>query len=440
MPYTAIRLSDLVTQISTIVDDTTQVYWTVAEIQYAIWEALRVWGAYTNYWRSRGTFQVTPTDSSPFYYLPALLPTLRSQSWTLDQMTQEIQFMLLENPSGVAGTGMSGQVSIGTILTAIQRARNRFVLDTRLPLTYHPLLKSTMDAFGMLTIDSATVFIHRAGWVDNYSSLWYNLWRQDEWTVDKSNLDWTLNPTTPQSFSEAESAPLKIQLMPPPISDGVLDGLTVDSIQFASPNVPGQLFFIPDEWTHAVKYAALSDILTAGNQIKDDLRAQYAESRYKQAVAMALNAKSISRVLVNNTPVPLDTLQAIDAGYPYWRNQQQPPSIAASLYDFLVIPPVDQTYGVAVDLVQTAILPSSGDYIQLGQEDMDHIVEYAISVLMFKCGGNEFKSTLAGYDSFMKAVASRNEANAAKIQYLAATLGQPAKEWGVRPERVKLNA
>jgi hypothetical protein len=139
--YSQVSLGTLTSQISGILDDAGQVYWTAPEIQYAIWEALRYWGALTNYWRARGAFALSP--GTPYYDLSVQLPALRTRSWTLGQMTQEIQYLLLEAPNGISGVGMSGQVSVSTILSAIQRARNRFALDSKIPLSIHRTQAST---------------------------------------------------------------------------------------------------------------------------------------------------------------------------------------------------------------------------------------------------------------------------------------------------------
>ena len=40
--YSQVTLSQFVTQISSLMDDAESVYWTVPQIQYAVWEALRI--------------------------------------------------------------------------------------------------------------------------------------------------------------------------------------------------------------------------------------------------------------------------------------------------------------------------------------------------------------------------------------------------------------
>lgn len=446
MPYYQTTLSTFINTISELMDDTGQIYWTVPEIQSVVYEGLRVWGAYTNYWRERGAFDLDPTQISPYYDLAIKLPALRPRTYTLQQMVKDIQYMLLENPSGISGAGMSGQVSVQGILNSISVARNRFVLDTRLPLTVHEIVVAPPPPQGQIQFLQSSVFVHRASWQDAYSQVWTNLWRTDAWSVDKSDYLWPIKPGTPQSYSEAENSPLIMQLIPPPVTNGMVSAITVDSLVIDQTN-PNALFLLPDEWIHAIKYSALSYLLAGEGQIKDILRANYAEQRYQQAVDMAKTARSILRLLYQGIPLPIDALMNLDASQPYWRNQTGRPRSAGVLYDMVAVNPgmPDARYGITADVVRSAPIPDLGDpspdnpnvFIQLGPEELDHLSDYVTHVLSFKLGGDDFRSSMSGYDNFMQAASKRRGANQAKIRYLEPLFGQPQIEWQKRPDRLE---
>lgn len=456
--YTQFTLDSLSAQLGVLLDDTGALYWTQQEKYYAIWEALRVWGALTSYWRTRGSINATPDltwadltipwssatfpwNTSPlhtWYDLSALLPTLRTRTWTLNQLAQEIQFMCLEAPSGIAGTGMSGQISIQSILQAISRARNQFVIDSRFPYTVSYLPQSPPPPQGTVAFPSEVVYLHRVSWRDQWSGQWTNLWREDAWAVDHADPDWTLEPGSPLRYSESELAPLELQLSPAPQNSGVLEAISVNSLQIDLTN-PNATFQIPDEWIHAVKYAALQDIFSSESQCQDTVRAQYCEMRYQQAMDFAKNARSILRLTMNGVPLPIDSLAAIDAGMPFWRNQSARPQLGGVLQDLFALAPVpDQPYGLTVDVVQSAPIPVNGSGpIPLGPEDIPHIIDYALHILSFKCGGKEFTDSFPQYDAFLGAVAGRVGINKAKIRYLTPLFGQPQKENQERPDRME---
>jgi hypothetical protein len=435
MAYTQVTLSVLIAQIQTLLNDGPPgVYYVQQEVQYAIYEALRVFGALTGNWRQRGIISIGPT--TPWYDLSVLLPALRPRVWTLNQVCQQMQYMLLENPSGIAGIGMSGQVGIGDILSAIQRARNSFVIDTKFPFTIHSSPDVSMTPDGLVTLPNTTVYLHRLAFQDATSGAWSNLWREDAWAADHNNQLWTVQAATPQCFSQSESSPLTAQLIPTPINTGNLEAVTVDSLEIDITN-PNATFDIPDEWIYAVMYGALASVL-AGGQIEDPLRCQYCIQRYQEAVDMARMAKSVIRMTLGGVPLPLDTLANIDAGMPYWRNQPGKPQMAGQLYDILGFAGIpDQTYSVAVDVVAAAPLPGLSDPIQIGPEDVPIIVGYCLCLLSFKCGGKDFSDLLPLQDNFLKACVSRNQTLAVKARYLGPIFQQWQYEESQRPDRME---
>lgn len=436
MPYTQYSLNSFIAQLGVLLDDTNSLYWTNPEKILAVQEGCYVWGAYTKFWRQRGTFNLTVNQS--FYSLATVLPTLRTRTWTLQQMVQDIQFALLEAANGVSGLGMSQQISVQSILQSIQRARNQVVIDARFPYSYNAVFAAP-SASGQVQFPQTSVYVHRASWQDAISGKWTNLWREDSWVVDHNDPSWTLTPGSPTVYSEAENAPLVMQLAPAPAAAGTLDAITVDSFliditnQFAT-------FQLPDEWIHAVKYAALQDIFSSESQNKDALRAQYCQMRYQQAMDFAAKASSVIRLLVNGVPLPVDSIMALDAANPYWRNQPGAPQMAGVLFDFLAVSPgaPDRTYGIMADVVRSAPIPVFGtDSIPLGAEDIPHLIDYCTHILTIKCGGQELKDSFAQYDSFLEAVAGRSGINRAKMRYLGPVLNQDNVEQEQRPDRME---
>ena len=73
----------------------------------------------------------------------------------------------------------------------------------------------------------------------------------------------------------------------------------------------------------------------------------------------------------------------------------------------------------------------------IGGEDLDHIMDYAVHWLTFKCGGKEFEDSFQRYDGFMRAAADRGRINKAKIRYLVPLLGQAQKESAERPDMIQ---
>lgn len=420
-----------------MLDDPQENYWVRQEKYYAIWEAMFVWGAYTGHWRARDDFYLDPAKPDPYYDMSVLFPVYRPRNWTLGKLVEDIQYMSLENPGGVSGTGMSGQIGIQAILQSISKACNRFFVDACIPYSVNQSVPSPAPNSSIVNLPQNCVIVHRCMWQDTQTGTWYPLWRQDAWAQDRAFPNWTTNPDWPRVFSESEISPITLEVYPAPNNTGKLEAITVDSQEVDLSN-SNQVLFLPNEWVHAIKYCALADLFSNESQCVDVVRATYAEARYKQALEMTKAARSIIRATAMNTPLPIDSMAAMDAGQMYWRNQSGPPVVGSVLYDILVVSPMpDNSYPITVDMCITAPIPQSGaDFVNLGKEEIRAILFYAAHVLTFKCGGSEFQNTFDNYDDFMRSIENRNQITSAKILYLKSILGQAQKELSARPDKL----
>lgn len=441
MPYSVYTLSDLISELSLILSDTGNVYWTQPELTYAITEGLREWSADTSFWRARGVFNIAPNDANnPYYDLSVYLPTLRPRSVTIDSICREIQYHLSEPGIGISGTGMTPQFSVNTILQSIQRARNRFVLDAIMPFAIHRNLPITPVPDGRYPLDQNIVYAHRVSWLDS-NGIYTALEESDSWAFGAIDGNWTGNPATPLAYSQIETQPLQLQLFPIPIASGLLELITIDSARLDLTN-PATTLGIPDDFSHAIKYSAMADLLTIDAETANPFVAQYCLKRYQSIIAAARQHRSALQVLVNNRPVTLTPITSIDRGRPYWRNTPGTPYVCGTLYDLLTFAPVPATnFGVTVDLARSAVIPQSGtDAIQLGQEEIEVIVKYAQHYLSLKLGGDEFAQTFPLYDDFQSSAGFHNGMLDVQARYLGSIFNQAQNEESLRPDAVLTGA
>src|SRR4051812_21193917 len=122
MAYSQYTFTSLIAEISRLIDDPANIQWKYAEIRLAIIEALRYWGALTNYWRKRGGFSTVPGQA---WYDLALVLTdsggelLRQRVVTINDLVIEMQYHCCENGTGIAGTSQSGQFSVEEMTQAV---------------------------------------------------------------------------------------------------------------------------------------------------------------------------------------------------------------------------------------------------------------------------------------------------------------------------------
>ena len=93
------------------------------------------------------------------------------------------------------------------------------------------------------------------------------------------------------------------------------------------------------------------------------------------------------------------------------------------------------TSSITVDVVRNAPVPiADGDFVQLGREELDAVLDYAAHLACFKMGGAEFQATMRGLANFRRLALVRNERLAAAVRSAA----QPLWDKGWREERQRL--
>lgn len=428
--YSQYTISSLVAEIADLIDDPTFIQWKYAEIRYGVIEALRWWGALTGYWRARGSFSAV--SGTPWYDLSVQIPNLRPRTVTFNDIAQEMDYHLFEQPGGVSGTGLSGQFSNSSILQSIARARNRLVMDAGLPLTVNSLQAISGVVDGRFYVDESYAYLRHGYWKDAVSGAWSPMRPTDAWSQDAYSPLWTLNTGIPNAFSVSVTRPLEVQLYPIPANDGEIEWVSANTVQYDVDEIESDdTLSLPDEFTPAVKYAALSDLLSMDGEGSDPQRADYAEKRYQQFVMVAREHRSAVRVQINNTPIGLSALSNLDSAFPRWRMSSGRPYNAGCDLDLIALAPVANSgFGVTCDVLQSAPIPASDttQFLQIGREVIPVIIDYVQHYLSFKLAGTEFITSIPTYDTFTQEAKARNGIQSNWIKMMGPLYGVPGKE------------
>jgi hypothetical protein len=164
-------------------------------------------------------------------------------------------------------------------------------------------------------------------------------------------------------------------------------------------------------------------------------------------VSCPLTLSQATRVLWNAIPLEKCSQADLDYGFPNWRGTTtatlfapaRPVYWAPVSLNLLVIYPADaglnflNTLEVA-GVIQTPLLVAAGDFVDLGQEELDVLLGYALHVLSLKVGGQRLVDSYAGWLAFLKAAAAENRQFAASTFYRR-LLGLDAQRWIRRQER-----
>jgi hypothetical protein len=386
MPYATTTLTQAVADVSGRLADPTNVRWSVAEITALLQEALRTWSALTGSYRQT---VVWPTSASvPFYDLGSIVPTLCGSTLTVADLIAQMELALLE-PVNVTGWSGSTQFTNADLVSAIQRRRDQFLLETAMVLTRTtPIINPTMG--GRIGLAEAIATVRRVAFTN--SSGTQPLTRDDVWGFSHFAPSFVQQagrpPQVPFTYSVGETPPLVMQIVPPPSDRGTLDLLTVNRGAPLDPTVPTPLG-IPDDWVWVVGFGALADVLSKDGLAADPDRAAYCQSRWTQGVTAAKTRAWVLAARINNVDQVVNALQEADAFSPLWQSASgRPVTLLTTTGALVALSPVpNAVFGASADVVVNApvpVLPT--DFLPVGPELLDGLYDYVEHRCLFKEG------------------------------------------------------
>lgn len=400
--------------------DTSKVRWSDLELGAHVIESLRMWAIASLYFRDRGFFDtVNGTD----FYDPTLLAAdglgdlILPKTVTDLELLTSIQRHLLETVS-------TEMFSTSEIVSALQRRRNQFLLDTGqiLTVTKRTLPSPPVDRF---SLPDSTIAVQRVvyiGMTGAVETSYSTLWEADEFQLNAFLVNWSSTPAEPQVYTVALIPETGVRLAPPTLDLGKLHLTTIDS--GINLDGTGVLMGVLDDYAPIIKWGALADLLGKDGMATDPQRSAYCEQRYQEGVELAKLSPTVLNAEINGAQASLASVFDLDSGAPGWQlSSDQPETVALAGSNQLALYPVpDGIYSISLDLVRNAIIPTlDGDFLQIGREYLDIILDYAQHLACFKEGWNEIQATQPHFDRLMKAAAGYNSRllkNASKFESL----------------------
>ena len=384
------------------------------EITIYLTEAIRVWNCFANRYRDRITFNTS--NGVAWYNLHTVTPTnpatnFLAKTVTDQQLLAEIQLHLLE-PTNSPNWGGSDMFQLSDVIDNLQTSRDQFLVDTGIEQT-RAVSPLAVPVTGRFDMPQDVIDVRRLEWV-SVGGVHSHLWRTDEWAAQSYNPGWqSTGPTDPPStFSTILTHPLGVQLIPYPAVPGQIDYLAVTSGAVLNPATP-ILMGVPDDWAWVVKWGAMATLLGQENQARDPQRAKYCQDRYEHGVQLANLAPIVMRAQIDGIDVPVTSIHDLDANNAGWPNLTPgtPTTVGASMYMIAVSPPPDAgPHSITLDVLRTAPIPTLGtDFVTLGPEELNTILDYAHHIATFKEQGVEFEATQIMYQDFIREAANYND-------------------------------
>jgi hypothetical protein len=427
--YTHTTLGDLRTALARRLGDSGLVYWTSAELDLYIKEALQTWGLLTGYWRDAG--QIHTVVGQGLYDLSVLQngsgTELLSRTTTNTTLTHTIQHHLIEVPGGT-----SEQFPLTAITTALTRRRDMLLAETSVRVDETQLAAPLIANSRHFDVPENVISVERAAWESDDGTL-YPLVAEDI-SSQRSYGPYFLNTSgTPLTYSSSTVLPRRHIIAPPPNVTGNVKMLA--TLAGADLAALGVSLGIPDDMAWVVKWGAMADVLGAEGPGQDLPRSYFCERRYRMGVELCKVHPVVLNIQVNGVDMSLDGIHNIDRYLPGWQNVTGVPRMVGTMKNYLAVAPTpDDVYSLLIDVVRKAPLPAgSGGQIELGKEYLNNILDYAEHLAAFKSGGEEFRHTYRAADAFFNGALSYNQRLAAMHPALVELIKQSTRDDQIVP-------
>jgi hypothetical protein len=210
----------------------------------------------------------------------AILPAT-DYTVTVCEILSEIQAHLLETVDGGLTFG-SGLWTVAEVMKLLNARLSRFLVETGIMI--YRTTQAALETDIVYNLPTDLIDLRRVAWTTGGTT--NVLPRMDAEQADLWNNMWESQTANgPQGHMQFPEESLEIRLAPQPNAAGTLDFLYVKN--FTPLVADCSIIPFPDEWSWAVKYGVLADMLSKEGEANDPERASYCEQRFNEAVELA---------------------------------------------------------------------------------------------------------------------------------------------------------
>lgn len=119
---------------------------------------------------------------------------------------------------------------------------------------------------------------------------------------------------------------------------------------------------------------------------------------------------AIQRILFGGIPLTMASLNELDMGFLGWQGVNDDPQMwTLNGINLFGLSPQPSSGVITIEgISETPVLINDADYVMLGDEQLNRILDYAEHYCSFKEGAREFDSSQSGFNLFIQAASKRN--------------------------------
>lgn len=438
-PYSFITYLQARQALSLRLNDTSNIFWTDAEVGLYLKEALREWNCLTSTWvqdwttlSSSVTWQSTGNSKNPFVGSNPSSP--RYQTLNDSYVYTLAQYHLLEPPTGGGTWAGSTQFSLADFTQSFQRRRDQILQYTACNVGPFSSTFGVPAGSSRVQLPDSTaqsiLDLRRVRFVPTPDNLGdpITLWRDDGLAFEYFDTPAQLN--SPSAWDVIAGPPQFITLDTPAPVPNTLDILAMISggdvnSPFISP------LLIPDDYYWVLKWGMLADLLIKESESTDIERALYCESRFREGIQVMQEMPWLTQARIDDIPVDTPSVAEMDTFAYEWQSDPlaQPAIVRGGIDLFAICPTFEATGGfggggfggggfgggssnqvsVTLSLVGNAPVPAAdGDFVQVSRDVLNVIMDEAEHLAQFKHGGAEWYRASDLHKNFIKMATDTN--------------------------------
>lgn len=391
--------------------DISNTYWSESELNGIINESLLTFGAVGHAWRDKVSLTI---DSSKQFYDITTDLTINQEllefSLTYQFLLDSINFILMEEISELNPT--SEITNLDEILKFARNRINQYQLLTSLIISNKNYVMAA-SPINKREIDTESIDIVRVAFVDFTNSNRKTKLREDDEQSIANNSSLSFGTTTrvPKFYTSALGTLNQIFIYPPPANLGSLDVLSVNGISPSFEIELDSIIPLPNNLVPYIKFGILADIFSKDGLCNEPNIASYFEDRWNEGILIGQNYTSILFAALNERPIQLDSVVALDNYSTTFENNIRKPTVIGLAGYNLLTPnsKPDQLYSLDLDSVTNAYLPvNDTDFIDVKLEYIESLLNYCIHLASIKDGFANIKKTDSLKSSFLQTAVNNN--------------------------------
>lgn len=404
--YTHTTFGEMKARLAELLGDPQKIFYVDIELGRYIIEALRWWGLVAQYFRESA--RLTTVAGQAFYdvttdvYDATGTSLLQSLTVTDRELINDLNYNLMEPriTDWTLGWPGSEQFSLDEIARVVEENRDSLLKQSGCLLYGEDYVVA--GAQQRVFLNERVIQVMRAAIEEDGGAGPLPMWAADLAQMQATAFAGWPEVGRPKSYVTSYTPILATDIYPPARTQATMRCDVVRAGVGLDPGVAASTLGFPDDASWIVKYAAMDDLVGGDGLGRAPALSQYAEQRWTEALRDLAGYQSVVWASVGGRRVTVSSLAQLDAQRPAWQQSEGAPrSLHLLNWNRVAVNPVpDGEYVIELEVVRKAPIPTSDDdYVQVGREQLDALLDYAQHVAMIKCQGQEFRESFALYEA-----------------------------------------